>query len=55
MVGVLRMVWRSGRCCLEWYPEFQVTVYGGHGGMHGEEVGGRATSKLPLACTTPIP
>ena len=35
MVGVLRMTWRSGRCCLEGYAELQVTVYWGHGGMRG--------------------
>ena len=35
MVGVLRMAWRSGRCCLEGYAELQATVYWGHGGMRG--------------------
>ena len=35
MVGVLRMAWRSGRCCLEGYAELQVTVYWGHGSMRG--------------------
>ena len=35
MVGVLRMAWRSGRCCHEGYAELQVTVCGRHGGMRG--------------------
>ena len=35
MVGVLGIPWRSGRCCLEGYAGLQVTVYWGHGGMHG--------------------
>ena len=31
MVGVLGMVWRSGRCCHEGYAELQMTVYWRHG------------------------
>ena len=33
MVGVLEMVWRSGRCYHEGYTELQVTVYWRHGDM----------------------
>ena len=50
MVGVLRMEWRSGRCCYEGYAELQVTVFRRHGGMRGGT--GVRIVGIPTTCSS---